>query len=316
MQSSKSRNKGKIEDKRWLFIVAVFKGISQVVLIENAITGLIILMAITIANYSLGIITLISALIGTWIGFVGAKDKTVVVQGIFGYNSVLTGLALSLYLEGSQKWAFAIIGAAVTALVTAAIMHILRNTGLPSLTLPYILHTWLWLLASFHLNFVKLSPALKPQDITSLNPNFEEGTIEWSDGLIDGIGQIYFVEYWASGILILIAICWASWRLGLCAIAGTAIGWLTAYGLGAEINMLNLGLYGFNAVLTILAVAVVFNTAKGMRIWMGIVAAMLTVPVAAGLGTWLNPYGLPALTMPFVLVTWIMIAARNVLPKY
>ena len=59
------------------FIAASLKGISQVILIENAITGLLILIAITIESYYLGIIALLSAIIGTLVGkFGGADEKT------------------------------------------------------------------------------------------------------------------------------------------------------------------------------------------------------------------------------------------------
>ena len=47
------------------FISALLKSISQVILIENAVTGFIILIAITIDSYFLGTMTLLSAFIGT-----------------------------------------------------------------------------------------------------------------------------------------------------------------------------------------------------------------------------------------------------------
>ena len=57
------------------FITASLKGISQVILIENAITGLLILIAITIDSYYLGIIALLSAIIGTLVGKFGGADE-------------------------------------------------------------------------------------------------------------------------------------------------------------------------------------------------------------------------------------------------
>lgn len=298
-----------------LFVLAVFRGISQVLLIENAATGLIVLAAIVISSYPLGLIALACSVIGTWIGYSGGKNRATAAQGLFGYNSVLAGLAFSLYLDGSAKWAFALAGAAVAALATAAAMHVMRHFGLPVLTFPYIVLTWMWLLAAFHLNAVHLNAKIQPQDIVSLQPDLKAGTIEWLTGLINGVGQVYFVEGLVSGILILLAIFVAGWRLGLYAIAGTVIGGITAYGLGAETTMLNSGLYGFNAVLAVLAVSFAYRHAGGNNFPAGLLAAILTVPVAAGIETWLNPYGLPALTMPFVLVTWVMIAGRQLLNK-
>jgi len=143
-------------------------------------------------------------MIGTWIGLAGGKDKSAAEHGLFGFNSVLTGLALSLYFEDIQKWAIAIIGAAVSALATAAVMHIMRNWGIPVLTFPYIILTWFLLLASFHLELFELSPTLIPQDITHLK-QYPETKINLVDGLVDGIGQVYFMESLWSGIVILIA---------------------------------------------------------------------------------------------------------------
>ncbi|WP_083927277.1 urea transporter [Paenibacillus terrigena] len=296
------------------FLAASLKGVSQVILIENAISGLIILVAIAINNIWLGITTLLSTMIGTWIGLAGGKDRTAADQGLFGYNSALTGLALSLFLTGTTKWAIALAGAAITALVTAAVMHVMRNSELPVLTLPYILLTWFFLLSTFLLGGVTLSPELVPQDLTHWKFS-TEGTIDWISGMMNGIGQVYFQDRPWSGILILIAVFWASWKMGLCAVLGTIVAWITAYGLGAEVKMLNPGLYGFNAVLTTLAIAIVFHSKKNIAWLMAIIAAMVTVPITAGLGTWLSPYGVPVLTMPFVLVTWVFIAARKILPK-
>ena len=64
-----------MEGTRFPFLAASLKGISQVILIENAITGLIILIAISISSYYLGMITLLSSIIGTLVGKLGGADK-------------------------------------------------------------------------------------------------------------------------------------------------------------------------------------------------------------------------------------------------
>src|SRR5690625_5010967 len=91
------------------FVIASLKGISQIVLIENVITGLIILAAITVASPFLGIVTLLSVVIGTFVALIGGADKNAVHSGLFGYNSALTGLALALFLTGPYNWIIALI---------------------------------------------------------------------------------------------------------------------------------------------------------------------------------------------------------------
>ena len=91
---------------------------------------------------------------------------------------------------------------------------------------------------------------------------------------------------------------------------------LVAYFLGGEHSAIMLGLYGYNAILTIIAVSAVFNAEHNRySLLSGIIAACLTVPITAGLSTFLLPYGLPALTMPFVLCTWLFLSARKIMPN-
>ncbi|MCR8659792.1 urea transporter [Paenibacillus endoradicis] len=295
------------------FFSASLKGISQVLLIDNAITGLIVLIAIMIVSIPLALIALASSIIGTWICLYSGANKVTVNEGIFGYNSVLTGLALSLYLSGQNRWLIAIVGAVVAALFTAALMNVLNRLKIPILTFPYILLTWLVMLASFGMSAIQLSADLVQQDVTPWRLHIG-GEIEYN-GVIYGISQIFFLKNVYSAVLILIGIFWAGWRLGVYAVVGIIISWLTAYGLGAEVTSLNMGMYGYNAVLAILAISVVYADRNGNSALTGIIAAIITVPITASINEWMHPYGLPALTMPFVLVTWLMISMRKGLPK-
>ncbi|MCM3568015.1 urea transporter [Neobacillus mesonae] len=297
----------------WL-IVTSLKGIAQVIFIDNAVSGFIILAGITIASYSLGIVTLLSSIIGTLIGIAGGAEKESMNQGLLGYNSVLAGMALFLFLSGSDRWMIALAGAAIAAIVTAAIMYFMRQSGIPILTFPYIVTTWFLLLASYRLATFKISPDLKPQTLSNWDLDIK-GEPHWLDGAVDGMGQIYFLDHNLSGVLLFIAVFWAGWRLGLYAIIGNAAALLTSYGLGGEHSLIFHGLYGYNAILTILAVSAVFKEDNRNVLLSGIVAACLTVPITASIDTWLLPYGMPALTMPFVLCTWIFLGARKVLPR-
>ncbi|WP_256238807.1 urea transporter [Bacillus sp. EB600] len=295
----------------WL-ITSSLKGISQVILIENAVTGFIILVAILISSIALGIITLLSAIIGTLIAKIGGADLDSINQGLYGYNSVLTGMALSLFLSGDDRWVIALIGAAIAAIFSAMFIHLMKNTGLPVLTFPYIILTWSLLLTSYRLTAFKLSPALVPQSLTKWKLNIE-GETDWFDGSMNGIGQVFFLDNNLSAILIFIAIFWAGWKFGVYAIIGNAAGLVSSYLHGGEHSLIFMGLYGYNAILTIIAVSIVFKENQRFALLSGIIAACLTVPITASVDTWLLPYGLPALTMPFVLCSWLFLGARKVL---
>ncbi|WP_457983553.1 urea transporter [Bacillus paralicheniformis] len=296
-------------------ITASLKGISQVILIENVMTGFLILIAITIFSYYLGIIALLSAIIGTLAGKLGAADEKIINEGLLGYNSVLTGMALASFLTGPYMWLVALIGSALAAIFTAAMMHFTKRTEVPILTFPFVILTWFILLASYKLNGVKLSSALIPQDLTHWELK-TAGGVNLVDGVFHGIGQVFFLNNTVSGILIFLAVFWAGRKLGLYAVIGNAVAIIIAFLLGGERSLITLGLYGYNAILTILAVSAVFKSEHNRFAFLsGIISACLTVPITAGLSTYLLPYGLPALTMPFVLCSWLFLGARKVLPN-
>lgn len=300
---------------RFHFMTVSLKGISQVILIENAVTGAIILLAIMISSFSLGVIAIISAMIGTLLGKLGGADKDIVNQGLFGFNSVLTGMALYLFLTGPFHWILSLIGALLAAIVTAALMHLMKKTGIPVLTFPFIILTLFTLLVSYRLSAVHTSNALVPQSLWQWELDIT-GPFNLTEGIFTGIGQVFFLDYTISGALLFIAVFWAGWQLGIYAFLGNAAALLTALILGAERSLIFVGLYGYNGILTAIAVALIFNTSKRWFSYVtGIIAACLTVPIAASLHTWLLPFGLPPLTMPFVLSTWIFLSARKVLPN-
>ncbi len=304
-----------MDGKFFTFIAASLRGISQVVLIENAITGFIILIAVTVSSYYLGIIALASAIIGTFVGKLGGADENTINRGLFGYNSVLTGMALALFLSGPFMWIIALVGSAIAAIFTAMMMHFMKKTEIPILTFPFIILTWFILLASYKLKGIRLTSELEPQNLTHWELNIE-GKINLLDVIFNGIGQVFFLDEAISGIIIYFAIFLAGKKIGFYAVIGNVAAIIIAYFLGGEHSLIVMGLYGYNAILTIIAVSVVFNHEhKRFSILSGIFAACLTVPLAAGISTFLLPYGLPALTLPFVLVTWVFLAAKKVLPN-
>jgi urea transporter len=304
-----------MDGKFMTFITTSLKGISQVILIENAITGLLILIAITIESYYLGIIALLSSIIGTLIGKFGGVAEQTINQGLLGYNSVLTGMALASFLSGPYMWIIALVGSAVAAIFTATMLHFMQKTEIPILTFPFIILTWFILLASYKLKVIRLNPTLEPQNLAYWQLDIS-GEINVLQDIFNGIGQVFFLDNTISGIILSLAVFLGGKKLGFYAVIGNIVTIIFAYFLGGEHSLIALGLYGYNGILTIIAVSAVFNHEHNrFALLSGIIAACLTVPITAGLSTFLLPYGLPALTMPFVLCSWLILSARKLMPN-
>ena len=74
---------------------------------------------------------------------------------------------------------------------------------------------------------------------------------------------------------------------------------------------LRAGLYGFNSVLVAIALATVFLAGDAAAWLYALLASVAAVFVTAALSAAFEPFGLPALTLPFVLVSWAFLFAAQ-----
>ena len=141
----------------------------------------------------------------------------------------------------------ALIGAAVSAVFIATILHFMKNPEIPILTFPFINLTWFILLASYKLKGLTLSSTLVPQNLTHWKLHIA-GEIDLLGGIFHGIEQVFFLDNTIFEVIILIAVFIAGRKLGLYAIIGNAAAIIITYFLGGEHSLIMLGLYGYNAI--------------------------------------------------------------------
>ncbi|WP_059019017.1 urea transporter [Vibrio coralliirubri] len=129
-----------IEASSWFnlptVVIPLLKGISQVSFIENALSGLVILVAIALNNIKHAIWVMLAVIISTvFSGLIGASNE-LVAQGLYGYNAILATLALVLYPRVS--WPLILLGMLLSCLITLGF----HELSLLPLTAPFILSTW------------------------------------------------------------------------------------------------------------------------------------------------------------------------------
>ena len=292
-------------------ITTSLKGFSQVLLVGNAFSGFLILLGITLHSPVLGLMAFLCSITGTITGKYCGGDRSLISMGVYGFNSILCGISAILFLHGDKRWFIAIFAAVLAALSMKMLSKILDKWNIPVMTVPFVVITWIGLLIAYRVDTLYMDP-----DFVISSPAMWNLAVEGSPtlviGLIKGIGEVFVIDSFWTGLLILVALFWVGWRFGLYAIIGAFVSWLTAYFIGADVESLNLGLYNYNAVLTIIAVSLVFGKKTLLT---GIIAAMITVPVTVGIELLLDPLGLPALTFPFILCSWLFIGLRKIFPK-
>ena len=130
-------------------------------------------------------------------------------------------------------------------------------------------------------------------------------------GTLKGIAQVFLLDDWISGAVILVALAVNSRPVALAAILGSALGTALAIGLGADGTAIGKGIWGFNAVLTALALGAVFYRPIPAVAVYTLLGTITTVWVQAALTTMLTPYGIPTLTAPFVVATWLFLLPKR-----
>ncbi|PMG15067.1 urea transporter [Vibrio splendidus] len=117
-------------------VIPWLKGISQVSFIENALSGLVILVAIALNNIKHAIWIMLAVIISTvFSGLIGASSE-LVAQGLYGYNAILATLALVLYPR--IPWPLTLLGMLLSCVITLGF----HELSLLPLTAPFILSTW------------------------------------------------------------------------------------------------------------------------------------------------------------------------------
>ena len=287
----------------------VLKNISQVLLLNNAWTGLFILLGLFIGSWKVGVMALIASVIALLLAKRTNYSEEEINTGLSGFNPVLTAIALTLFLV--PKWYSLIIilvAIIITMPIGSAFREFFKPFGVPMLTMPYVFVSWLILLMSFQFKFVNADVNILPNAIQE--SQFSGHHIQFINAFLSGFSEIFLLKSVLAGTLILIGIFIASRKAGVYAIVANLIGFLAVIVLGANHDQINEGLFGYNVILTVLALGIAFRTRiqRPISIVLGI---LLTVVIHAGMTTLLTPYGLPVFTLPFIIATWIMLFAGN-----
>lgn len=297
-----------------MFINSIFCGISQVMFVNNPLSGLIITIGLFIGHWQLAFFALLGTIFSTLTAYYLSFDGDLIRAGLYGYNGCLTSMGIAFFTHSNSLLhiiPFAIVLSIFSSILNQSLRRIFINHfGILPFTFSFQISTWFWLLGAiqyryYHLNSDLFNPSLskisfqQTQNLTYLTYSFETNL----HGFFVSISQVYFIENILTSILILVAVFLSSRILGFFALFGGIIGQLiAAYLLGLPSNDIYHGLWGFNTVLTCQALGGMFLISDGFKFWLIIIfSSLFTVLIQGGLSS----FGIPVLTFPFTLVCWI-----------
>jgi len=263
---------------------------------------------------------------------VSGLSRSVINDGLFGFNGALIGAGLNVFLDPKQYWLVLIyiaIASVVSVPVMAASMTWISKSSAGAaspLTLPFNFITLICLTGLQMVRFSALPDDSEPDPEplageinTAIRGEPEAEPRDLSVLLVlqilfRGLSQLFLIENAGVGLAILLGIAICSRASGIAAILGSAVGTLTAVAVGADGHSIYLGLFGYNGFVTAIAVAGVFVRLTPGSVLLGVLGSGVTSLLALGLQGPLNVIGMPFLTLPFCIVTIIAVLfAQNTL---
>jgi urea transporter len=302
------------------FIDIALRGAGQVMFQNNPLTGLLFIIGITwgavaadMPQVAIGsVLGLIVATGMAWLLRVDADSRG---MGLYGFNGILVGAALPTFLDVEPMlWAYVIVGAAVSTVAMLAIANVMKTWEVPALTFPFVLTTWLLLLAAYAFSSTPIASMGPPAVPAEITPGAAAATIDvqmLADSFFGGISQVFLIDNVITGLIFIVALAVSSVWSAVFGMVGAGVSLLVALALGADAGNISAGLFGFSAVLTGIALGSVFYQ-PGLRVFLyALLGIIFTVVAQGALDTALTPIGIPTLTAPFVIVTWLFLLPKE-----
>nr|XP_015295417.2 urea transporter 2 [Macaca fascicularis] len=299
------------------FVDWVLRGTSQVMFVNNPLSGILIILGLFIQNPWWAISGCLGTIMSTLTALILNQDKSAIAAGLHGYNGVLVGLLMAVFSDkGDYYWWLllpVIIMSMSCPILSSALGTIFSKWDLPVFTLPFNITVTLYLAATGHYNLFFPTTLLQPASAT---PN-----ITWSEVQVPlllraipvGIGQVYGCDNpWTGGIF-LTALFISSPLIFLHAAIGSTVGMLAALSIATPFDSIYFGLCGFNSTLACIAIGGMFYVITWQTHLLAIACALFAAYLGAALDNMLSVFGLPPCTWPFCLsaLTFLLLTTNN-----
>ncbi len=135
-------------------VVYWLKGIAQVFLIDSWVTGIFFLAALAVSSWVAAVWAAVGSAIALAVAIIFGVSGASLEEGLYGFSAVLTAIALgcTFYKPNIASAVWCVIGTIVTVFVQAGMNALMAPWGLATLTGPFCLTTWLFLLPRFKMD--------------------------------------------------------------------------------------------------------------------------------------------------------------------
>lgn len=186
----------RVAKNRWLkplqFVDWNLRGVSQVMFVNNPLSGLIIAVAMLIAAPVTGSLALVACVVANGAALLANLSRSSLKSGLFGYNAVLVGCALALCtVHVEYQFVLAVVGALLSVLFSLTVGSLTITTfNVAPLTVPFNISILL-LLAALTTRDVYFGSHPDSVVVTPLDDQVPLSALFFVKALFRGVSQVY-----------------------------------------------------------------------------------------------------------------------------
>ncbi|GFH55259.1 hypothetical protein CTEN210_11735 [Chaetoceros tenuissimus] len=300
------------------FLEYNLRSIGQVYFCNNPFTGLLFVVALLIQSTRCAVYGIVATITANGFALLMRFDRGLIASGLFGYNSILCGLAIGTFSSTAKHADYtvemicsSIITSLLSVLFFVAMAKILNQYKSPPFTFPFNFAAIFFLLGSGSMLNIQGIQVIEPS--LPSNGDLDQPLITVVNfflGSLRSIGQVFLADNIISGGLMLIGIGICSRYLAVAAYLGSLIANGLAVLIGSNNGSIEAGLFGYNASLTLAAMALFYVPSLSTFV-LGILAVIMTVLAQHTLIQAFAPFGLPVMTLPFCVISLAMILMQG-----
>ncbi|KAF7217352.1 urea transporter 1-like [Nothobranchius furzeri] len=302
--------------KRQVFIIqlldCVLRGVAQVMFVNNPLSGLLVVIGLFVQNPWWALNGLLGTAGSTVSAVLLRLNREAVLAGLHGYNGALVGLLMAVFsAKGTwYGWLLApnLFMSMLCPIVSSALSSVVSRWDLPVFTLPFniLVCSHIAATGSTHPYFPVVD--IQPKLHLHQNNSFENLSLpQLFLSVPVGVGQVFGCDSpWTAG-LILLALLLCSPTICFHAILGSAAGMCVGLVLAAPHMDVYSGMWGYNSVLSCIAVGGVFYALTWQTHVLALICAFFCAYMTSAISKLMSVLALPACTWPFCLSTLIFL---------
>ena len=215
-------------------------------------------------------------------------------------NSMLVGLFIgAFHVPNVRLLGWIVFAALFTTIIAHWLTSLLWRWGkLPVLSLPFVLGTWMTILA-IQGHIPAISPTASVATMTTFTP--------WLDNFFISLGWLMLVPYPVAGALLFAGLLIASRYLAVLAIAG----YLAGHAILQLLHHHAGHTFDYNFMLAAMALGGIFVIPGRASFLLALAGGALSAWLAVAQGSLLQPVYLPLLTLPFIVAVYLWLGALS-----